>query len=212
MIHRKTAARADGRDVFLNCPYDTDYVPLFRAIVFAIHDCGFAARPALAQNNGAEWRLSKINRLIRSCSLGIHDISRTELDAATGLPRFNMPLELGLFLGAREFGDEEQRQKRCLVLDRERDRYLKFISDLRGQDPVNHDADPLLAIAVVRDWLDEQSGDSTILPDGSVMASRFTVFTSELPAICADLKLSLAALTYKNYVQLMRRWLAANPA
>ena len=43
-----------------------------------------------------DLRLLKILCIIGECRLGIHDISRTELDAASGLPRFNMPLELGL--------------------------------------------------------------------------------------------------------------------
>ena len=30
--------------VFINCPFDDQYKPLFNAIVFAIHDCGFVAR------------------------------------------------------------------------------------------------------------------------------------------------------------------------
>jgi len=36
-----------------------------------------------------------------------HDISRTELNEHS-LPRFNMPLELGLFLGASRFGQLEE--------------------------------------------------------------------------------------------------------
>ena len=40
--------------------------------------------------------------------LRIHDISRMELDT---LPRFNMTLELGLFIGRKRHGDERQRTK-----------------------------------------------------------------------------------------------------
>jgi hypothetical protein len=54
----KRSERRDKRDktmqesryeysVFVNCPFDAEYRPLFHAIVFAIHDCGFAARSAL---------------------------------------------------------------------------------------------------------------------------------------------------------------------
>ncbi|MEA2238824.1 MAG: hypothetical protein QOC81_3548 [Thermoanaerobaculia bacterium] len=28
------------RNVFINCPFDDDYAPLFEAIVFAINDAG----------------------------------------------------------------------------------------------------------------------------------------------------------------------------
>ena len=49
-----------------------------------------------------------------------------------------MPLELGLFLGAKRFGRGEQKSKTCLILDVERYRYQKFISDISGQDIAAH--------------------------------------------------------------------------
>jgi hypothetical protein len=94
-----------ARPVFINCPFDNDYRPLFRAMIFTILRCGFKPRCALEVIDGAATRISKIEKLIEQCPLGIHDISRTELDVKSGLPRFNMPLELGLFLGAKRFGD-----------------------------------------------------------------------------------------------------------
>jgi hypothetical protein len=66
-------------------------------------------------------------------TFGVHDISMTELDRLTGLPRFNMPLELGLFLGAHRFGSKDQRRKVALILDRERYRCQAFISDIAGR-------------------------------------------------------------------------------
>ena len=200
---------AQTRGVFVNCPFDVGYRPLFRAIVYAIHDCGYAARSALEVSDSADVRLTKILRIIGECRLGIHDISRTELDAASGLPRFNMPLELGLFLGARHFGDSDQKRKACLVLDRGPRRYEKFISDIKGVDIESHADDPAQAISAVRDWLDAKSAD--ILPDGTVIASRFGVFASELPGICAAVRLRADRLTFKNYVQLVQRWLKLNP-
>ena len=82
----------------------------------------------------------------------VQDISRTELNAA-GLPRFNMPFELGLFLGAKRFGNAMQRRKTCLVLDREPYRYQAFLSDIAGQDIAAHGGEPVRAIGAVRDWL-----------------------------------------------------------
>ena len=43
--------------------------------------------------------------------MGIHDISRTESSGKPRLPRFNMPLELGMFLGAKQYGDGQQKDK-----------------------------------------------------------------------------------------------------
>ena len=84
--------------VFINCPFDPDYRPLFEAMVFTVARCGFAPRCAMEIVDGAGTRIEKIMDLIGKCPLGIHDISRTGLDHDSGLPRFNMPFELGLFL------------------------------------------------------------------------------------------------------------------
>lgn len=89
--------RLRSKDVFINCPFDTGYRPILTAIVFAIHDLGFVARSALERDDGGEVRLSKIEGIIEQCKFGIHDLSAVELDTSTHLPRFNMPLELGLF-------------------------------------------------------------------------------------------------------------------
>src|SRR5436305_10229200 len=106
------------RHVFINCPFDTKYRPLMRALLFAVHDCGFRARSALEVEDSGEVRVQKILRIISESPLGIHDISRVEPDRFTSLPRFNMPSELGLFLGAKAFGGPDQQAKRCLVLVR----------------------------------------------------------------------------------------------
>ena len=82
------------KSVFINCPLDDDYRPILEAIVFGIHDCGFTARSALEVIDAGEVRIDKIRRIIRESKFGIHDISRTQPDRATQLPRFNMPLEL----------------------------------------------------------------------------------------------------------------------
>ena len=95
-------------NVFLNCPFDKNYWPILESITFAIHDCGFFARSALESDDGSEVRIRKIQDLVRICRYGIHDISRIELSQNSGLPRFNMPLELGIFLGAKSFGSGPQ--------------------------------------------------------------------------------------------------------
>lgn len=98
-------------NVFINCPFDAKYKSLFDAMVFAVHDCGFIPRCAREEDDASEVRIDKIYNIIADCRYGIHDISRTELDEDSNLPRFNMPLELGIFLGAKKFGTEEQKRK-----------------------------------------------------------------------------------------------------
>jgi len=89
------------RSVFINCPFDGEYLPIFRAIIFTVSACGFEPRSTLEHDDASQVRIEKIYRLIASSAFGIHDISRTEPDDENRLPRFNMPLELGVFLGAK---------------------------------------------------------------------------------------------------------------
>lgn len=112
--------------VFINCPFDQDYIPILYAGVFTIYRCGFVPITALIENNGLQNRLSKIEQCIEDCRYGIHDLFRVEL-SSNNLPRFNMPFELGIFFGAKHFGDNYQKLKTALIFDKDRYRYQQFI-------------------------------------------------------------------------------------
>ncbi len=200
------------QNVFVNSPFDSDYAALFDAIIFAVHDCGFKARCTLEVDDSAQVRIDKIFDIIKDCKFGIHDISRTEIDPASGLPRFNMPLELGIFLGARRFGQGKQREKICLILDKERYRYQQFCSDISGQDIRSHGGDILGAIIAVRDWLRNATTErDVIIPAGSRICDRYKLFLSELPQLCTSLNLNQEELIYNDYTTLVVGWLRANP-
>lgn len=167
-------------DVFVNCPFDSTYKPVFEAVIFAIYDLGFVARCALEFDDASTTRLEKISDLIQECSYGIHDISSVKLDKATKLPRFNMPLELGLFLGCKRYGGPAQKDKVCLILDKERYRFQKYISDIAGQDIHEHSEDPEKAIVAVRDWLCAASKCKK-LPGGQAIIARYRGSESNSP-------------------------------
>src|SRR5262245_53186413 len=120
--------------VFINVPFDRRYKKLFDALVFAVHDCGFEARCALEQDDGSQVRLEKLYEIVAESRYGVHDRSRVTLDVANRLPRFNMPLELGIFLGAKRFGGSQQKRKSGLILERDPYRYQICCSDIAGQD------------------------------------------------------------------------------
>jgi hypothetical protein len=134
-------------------PLRDAFAPTFRALIFCILVCGFRPRSARELDDGGQTRIDKIYGLIADCRYGIHDLSRTELDPVHQLPRFNMPLELGLFLGAKRYGGKHQKAKRILILDVEQYRYQRFISDLAGMDIHGHDGEPICALEKARDWL-----------------------------------------------------------
>ena len=195
-------------NVFINCPFDSAYKPLFDAIVFAVHDCGFVARCALEEGDASQVRIEKIYNIIENCRYGIHDISRTELDEISRLPRFNMPLELGIFLGAKRFGVEDQKGKKCLVMDKEQYRYQKFISDIASQDIFVHNNSPEEIIRVVRDWLGTASGRRTI-PGGGIIWRHYQDFLNDLPQLAQRFQLELADLEdFNNYIYAVAGWLS----
>jgi hypothetical protein len=198
--------------VFVNCPFDDAYRPLFDATVFAIHACGYTARCAVEADDGSQVRIDKIATIITECRFGIHDISRTEPDLSTGLPRFNMPFELGMFMGAKRYGRAAQRQKICLILDVERHRYQKFISDIAGQDIAAHGGEVARAITIVRDWLSNAAPKTIHFAGGAALMRRYESFRDQLPAACERLHLRVEELTFNNYVVQAEEWLRAERA
>jgi len=208
-VPRSGAPAQYGKNVFINCPFDDNYRPIFRAIVFTVAAAGYLTRCTLEHEDASQVRITKIFRLIADSALSIHDVSRTELDEANQLPRFNMPLELGAFLGAKQFGSPRHRRKRCLVLDRERFRYQKFISDIGGQDIRSHDGKPEGAIRAVRDWL-RRDVRGLLLPGGTHLCIAYGRFTKELPELCGAAKLDEANLTYTDFSEMVATWLSTN--
>ncbi|HXA15401.1 MAG TPA: hypothetical protein VN380_00295 [Thermoanaerobaculia bacterium] len=200
------------RSVFVNCPLDEGYRHLFEAVVFTVYDCGYIARCALEVDDASEVRIDKITKIIGDCRFGIHDISRTEVDSATSLPRFNMPLDLGLFLGAKRFGRGQQKLKICLILDVEPFRYQKFISDVSGQDIAVHSGENSKAIRIVRDWLSSATPKAVRIPGGRTMSARYDAFRRHLPSLCKKVHLSIEELTFNDYIAQVEEWLKSAPA
>jgi hypothetical protein len=196
------------RNVFINCPFDSDFRPLLHALVFAIQDCGFVARAALETQNFVEGRFDKIVRIIKESRLGFHDLSRVELDKKSKLPRFNMPLELGLFIGAHRFGGSSHQPKECLVTDSRRYRYQKFVSDVAGQDPTAHNDSPEELIRVTRNWLRTCTKD--IIPGERDIVKRFHCFQEDLPAMLNAVGLGMKKLTFPDYTEMVRLWIERN--
>lgn len=189
----------------MNCPFDAGYQPSFQAIIFSIFACGFRPRSALELDDAGYARLDKILTIIGECRYGIHDISRTELDPHNQLPRFNMPFELGLFMAARRFGDDEQARKKTLVLDREQYRYQQFLSDLSGMDISAHHGDPEEVAGAVRNWLVSVSR-RRIAADQIIIAA-YTKFSGEWPRLATLRGFDPATIPYVDFEFLVTEWL-----
>jgi hypothetical protein len=163
---------------------------------------GFRARCALEADDALDSRFSKIQAIIAQCRYSVHDISRTEPDGDPPLPRFNMPLELGVFIGARAFGGDSHSDKRALILDSIPYRYQRFISDIAGQDIQYHQGKVATAITRVAAWLRNKSRRRTI-PGGAAIAGEYRVFLRKLPRILAGLELTQDEMTFSDYLSIV---------
>lgn len=120
--------KSPNKLVFINCPYDSAYRPLFEAIAFAIIVCEYHSRCALEIVDSGYSRPTKIVDLIDVCAFRLYDVSRTDL------PRFNVPLELGLAF-ERKYLKSRPTASKMLVLDREPHRYLEFFPTCTAATP-----------------------------------------------------------------------------
>ena len=194
------------RAVFINCPFDDAYRPLFRAMCFAVLACGFVPRCALDYSDSGEVRFHKILDIITECDLSIHDLSRVEVDGASGLPRFNMPLELGADLALRLKGPAAQRRRRTLILDAEPHRYDQTLSDISGQDIEAHGNDPDRVIARVRDWLNAHDPDGDPLPGAKALADDYAAYRTLAADIITTSRLDPHdALSHPDFLYTVRK-------
>ncbi|MBC7571192.1 MAG: hypothetical protein H7319_15885 [Spirosoma sp.] len=195
------------RNVFINCPFDDKFKPLYRAIIFSIHACGFIARSA-QEGSKQNIRFTRILDLIGDCRYGIHDLSRIDLKV---MPRNNMPLELGVFIGCRHFGTAYDYEKDYLVLDSVPHRYKQHITDLGGEDPSIHYNKPQEVVRCVRDWLiyyaplDEQP----LISSHSIMFEQLTRFYEEAPDICKSKGLVFKDLLFDEITTLITDWISS---
>jgi hypothetical protein len=150
--------------------------------------------------------------IIEECKYSIHDLSRTEMDRVSGLPRFNMPLELGIDLGCHRFGRPHHREKVCLILDVERYRYQRFIFDISGQDIEAYNGSEQQLIEIIRDWLRlELDPRTTIIPGGLRIFQRYQDFQNDLPAICAKPNWHPTQLPFADFSYAVATWIKVNP-
>ena len=117
--------------VFLNIPYDVAFENLYLAYIVGLTQLGLAINAALAVPS--QGRLTTIIELIDESDFSIHDLSRVEV--SRGVPRFNMPVELGLALYRSHITNG---QHRVFIFERKQYRAQRSTSDVNGIDPQIH--------------------------------------------------------------------------
>jgi len=128
-----------GKAVFLNFPYDQQFVPLYLAYIAGV--CSYQLIPRVAlEVPGGQRRLDRIIELILGCRYSFHDLSRVELDLRRPrTPRMNMPFELGLTVMASY---QNPKEHTWCVFEKDYRRVLKSLGDLAGSDVYSHGGRP----------------------------------------------------------------------
>lgn len=139
------------KNIFINCPFDNPYFPKLKALLFTIIYCWFEPQISETTNSGQN-RLENIVNLISKSKYSIHDLSRMELSKSSGLPRFNMPFECGIDFGFK-YGNNKYKEKRFLILDEDKYRIKRVMSDIWGNDIQSHDNSDEKLVQVVRNWI-----------------------------------------------------------
>ena len=207
---RAKVAAAFERNVFVNCPFDAEYVPLLRPLLFSILALGFEPRIATERSDSGENRIDKIVQLIRESRFSVHDISRVTATELGQFSRFNLPFELGIDRGAQLFGAMPLRRKRILVLEAARYDYQRAMSDFSGADIKHHKNEPALLVRAVRDWFVE-TVDVDDAPGATGLWYRFTDFAS---AFYDERKFAgfsddeLNFMPVPEYLRAIKKWLA----
>ena len=194
-------------NLFINCPFDDQYKPLLKALLFcAVY---LDLNPLLSETiNSAESRISGIQKLISLSKYSIHDLSRMESTKKNQLARFNMPFELGMDIGCKEFGGEKMKDKFLLILDKERYRYQRAISDLSGNDIDIHKNSPEIAIRKFRNWIRKIKG--THIDSANKIWRIYNEFNGDFYFIAKEYELSredIEEMPWEELSQHIKRWL-----
>jgi hypothetical protein len=150
------ASRKRHQSVFLNVPYDSRFEGLYLAYIVGLTQLGLTINATLAVPN--QGRLDRIVALIEESDVSIHDLSRIEL--SRGIPRFNMPLELGVALYRSHTTNGRHA---VFIFEKKPYRMQQSTSDISGIDPQIHNGRPTGVMAGLRNIF--YQADGTTVPE-----------------------------------------------
>lgn len=173
-----------------------------RAIIFTL--CYFKLNPAISETqDSSNFRLVNIQALIKKARWSIHDLSRMQ-PASEELARFNMPFELGLDIGCKQYG-RSRGNKILLVMKREQYRIQRALSDLNGCDIRSHNENPNEAIECVRDWLN--ANNERRLNSWNIINRRYAEFETDLTEKINEEELPpVTELGINDYIVIVKEW------
>ena len=198
------------RSVFVNCPFDDDYLPLLRPLLFTIIYLKLTPRIALERLDSGEARINKITSLITESRYAIHDLSRLRAEKPGEFYRLNTPFELGVDVGCRLFRRGQCSSKKCLILEAERYRYQAALSDISSSDIAAHNNEPQEVVVQVRNWLNHEA--KLRAPGPSRVWGAFIDFMAENYSLLVERGFSdgdVARLPISELMTCMHNWCSA---
>jgi hypothetical protein len=127
-----------SREVFLNVPFDRQYEPIFLGLIAALVHLGRRPTTVLDIEEVSAPRIDRLVAKLRRTPYSVHDLSRVELSGGrAGVPRFNMPFELGLAVAVSRTPTDGTRHG-FVLLERRPARLQRTLSDMNGYDPLIH--------------------------------------------------------------------------
>jgi hypothetical protein len=144
------------KDVFINCPFDTDYIDdLLKPMLYILIRNKLNPRLSLEVSDSGQVRLEKITGILRNCKYSIHDLSLVRAKKKGEYARMNMPFELGVDYGLRKSGVGRLDEKKFLILEAVKYDYQKAISDINGFDIKVHNNDTETLFQCLYAWSSE---------------------------------------------------------
>lgn len=197
-----------SKNVFINCPYDIEYLKILHPVIFTVKFLGFQPRLAMESADSGEVRIHRILNLIKKSRYAIHDLSRLRAHHRGENFRLNMPFELGLDIGCRVFGKSQFKYKKCLVLEKDRHSMKAALSDLSNSDVCSHNNKPEIAVRCVRNWLVQEARARK--PSGTVIWYKFNDFMGDLDRTLGQRgfrKIDIDGLPLREILGYMADWI-----
>jgi hypothetical protein len=148
---RRNIAAYRPYQVFLNYPFDSQYLKIADALNFAVVAAGLLPVCALDLTTPDRPRLEMLVDAISNCHYSAHDLSRAQGEEDANFARMNMPIEMGLALYPALHS--QRHDHRCAFFVATPNDYKRFASDLAGLDPQIHNGNDYTALALMYEWL-----------------------------------------------------------
>jgi hypothetical protein len=202
-----------NKNVFINCPFDSEYDSLLQPILFTIVYFGFTPQIATRTSDSGEQRISKILSLILKSKYSIHDLSRIRSAKRGELYRLNMPFELGIDYGCRCTAKGHLRRKKFLILGEKLHDYREALSDLAGIDAKAHMNNPENVVLALRNWFVESGPSNKTADSATVIWFKFMNFNNDFYERRKSegfSKEDLKMMPVSEYISFIQTWLSNN--